>query len=380
MHHGIRKLLLLGAGRAHLLVLSRLAQQHPGNLDVVLITPFPYHTGQGSLTGFVTGQHTADEGRVPLEPLVRAAGVRWLQGRCTGLDAEARQVQIAAAGGASGVPAVLGYDLLSIDTGLVPDRPWLDATMPGATHHALHLSPLEAFVALWPQVMALAQRQPVSLAVVGARAAGIELMFAAEQSVREHGQAGARFTLVTGGEEIGADLPPGVRQRVVQLLRQRGITVLQDSCVGMSEGEVHLGSGARLACDIPLLTQGLKPPAWLADSGLALGADGRVQVSPALQSTSHRQVFAAGAVAARTDGARTHLFAGRKLAGNLLAAHAGEPLQPLPGTRPQVGLLACGTSSGIASWGPFHLAGGWVWGWKDRIDRGFLEQHRVTRP
>jgi len=379
MHHGIKKLLLLGAGQAHLQVLARLARHHPGNLDVILLTPFAHHTGQGCLPGFMTGQHTADEGRVALEPLVRAASARWLQGRCTGLDVASRQVQVAATGGAQGVPATLGYDLLSIDTGTVPDRAWLDAEMPGANHHALHLSPMEAFVALWPQVMALAQQQAVSVAVVGAEADGIELVFAAEQGIREHGLPGARFTLITGGDEVGTDLPPGVRQRVLRQLRRRGITVLREACVGMSEAQVHLGNGARLACDVPLLAMGVRTPTWLPASGLALNESGQVSTGPTLQSTSHPQVFATGNVAARVDGAPGDMHAGAALAHNLLAAHEGSALRALPPSRPRMALLACGTGHAIASWGPLTLAGGWVWGWKDRIDRGFLEQHRVTR-
>lgn len=379
MHHGIKKLLLLGAGQAHLQVLARLARHHPGNLDVILLTPFAHHTGQGCLPGFMTGQHTADEGRVALEPLVRAASARWLQGRCTGLDVASRQVQVAATGGAQGVPATLGYDLLSIDTGTVPDRAWLDAEMPGANHHALHLSPMEAFVALWPQVMALAQQQAVSVAVVGAEADGIELVFAAEQGIREHGLPGARFTLITGGDEAGTDLPPGVRQRVLRQLRRRGITVLREACVGMSEGEVHLGNGARLACDVPLLAMGVRTPTWLPASGLALNESGQVLTGPTLQSTSHPQVFATGSVAARVDGTPSDMHTGTALAHNLLAAHEGTALRALPPARPRMALLACGTGHAIASWGPLTLAGGWVWGWKDRIDRGFLEQHRATR-
>ncbi|MDR7095126.1 FAD-dependent oxidoreductase [Hydrogenophaga laconesensis] len=379
MHHGIKKLVLLGAGQAHLQVLARLARHHPGNLDVILLTPFPHHTGHGCLPGFVTGQHTADEGRVALEPLVRAARARWLQGRCTGLDATAQQVQITPTGGAQGVPTTLGYDLLSIDIGTQPDRPWLDATMPGATHHALHLHPVEAFIALWPQVMAMAQKQAVSLAVVGAGADGIELVFAAAQGIREHGLPGSRFTLISGGEDIGPDLPAGVRQRVLAQLRHQGITVLREACVGMSEGEVLLGNGARLACDVPLLTMGMRPAAWLQGSGLALNDTGQVLVGPQLQSTSHAQVFATGGVSAQLDGTPGDMHAGTVLAYNLLAAHEGAPLRTLPSKRQRVALLACGTGHAIASWGPLCVGGRWVWEWKDRIDRGFLELHRVTR-
>ena len=381
MHHGIKKLLLLGAGHAHVEVLARLAQGRPGNLDVAVLTPYPHQTYSGMTPGFVAGHYSEDDCRIALEPLMRAAGARWVQGRCTGIDAEQRVVAVQAPAGAQGVPAALAYDLLSIDTGAVLDRARLDADMPGAATHALPIRPIEAFTTFWPQVMELAQKQAVSLAVVGAGAGGIELVFAAEQAIRLHGHPGARFTLVTGGPDVAADYPPGVQRRVGRQLRRRGITVLREACVGVSDGELHLGNGARLACDVPLLAIGTHAPGWLQGSGLDLSASGHVQVNPFQQSTSHANVFAAGDVAHRVDQAhpRSGVYAvraGPPLAHNLLAAHEGLPLKPHLPPRHSLNLLSCGTGHAIASYGPLHLEGGWVWAWKDRIDQGFMARYR----
>jgi NADH dehydrogenase FAD-containing subunit len=380
MHHGIKKLLLLGAGQAHLEVLASLGRHRPGNLDVTLLTPYAHQTCNGMTSGFVAGHHSADDGRIPLEPLVRGAGARWVQGRCSGIDTAAQTVQITTAQGAAPAPALLQYDLLSIDTGTVLDRTRLEAEMPGAATHALPLRPIEAFTALWPQVMAFAQSQAVSLAVVGAEADGIELVFAAEQGIRAHGMPGARFTLITGGTEVGSTLPAGVRQRVLRQLKRRGITVLREVCTGIREGEVHLGNGARLACDVPLLAIGAHPPAWLQGSGLALSDDGRVLVNACHQSTSHANVFAAGELAHRADLPPTagglHAARASPLAHNLLAAHEGQALQAHHPRRHRLTLLSCGVGHAIASIGPLHAEGGWAWWWKNRIDRGFVTRYR----
>lgn len=381
MHHGIKKLLLLGAGHAHVHVLAQLAEHHPGDLDVTVLTPFAHQTYSGMTPGFVAGRYSEEDCRIALEPLVRAAGARWLQGRCSGLDAAAQTVQVSPAQGAPAMPATLGYDLLSIDTGAVIDRARLEADMPGATTHALAIRPIEAFTTLWPQVMELARRQPVSLAVVGAGAGGIELVFAAEQAIRLHGMPGARFTLVTGGPEVAANYTPGVQRRVLRQLKRRGITVLREACTGITEGEVHLGNGARLACDVPLLAIGTHAPAWLRDSGLALSDEGHVLVNACQQSTRHANVFAAGDVASRTDlpHPKSGVYAvraGPPLAHNLLAAHAGQPLQAHAPPKHTLNLLSCGTGHAIASYGPLHAEGGWAWKWKDRIDRGFVTRYR----
>jgi hypothetical protein len=41
-------------------------------------------------------------------------------------------------------------------------------------------------------------------------------------------------------------------------------------------------------------------------------------------------------------------------------------------------LLSLGERKAIAAWGPLVAQGGWVWRWKDRIDRGFMARHGVA--
>lgn len=383
MHHGIKKLLLLGAGPAHLQVLARLAQNRPADLDVTVLTPHPHHTHSGMVPGLVAGRYRAEDGQIPLEPLVKAAGARWLQGRCAALDADRQTVAVGPSSKGQAGPSELPYHLLSIDTGAVFDRTRLEADMPGASTHALMLHPVEVFAALWPQVRERAVVRPLSIAVVGAGAAGLELLFAAEQCLRLHGAAGARFTLITGGTEPAADHPGGVQRRVLRRLKALGITVLRDTCVGMGPGVVRLGGGAELACDLPLLAIGTHAPAWLPGSGLALCEAGRLLVNPCQQSSSHPNVFAAGDVATRADAPHARngvhaVRAGPTLAANLLAAHEGSALKPHHPPKHTLNLLSCGAGHAIASWGPLHAEGAWAWAWKDRIDRAFVAGH--TRP
>lgn len=383
MHHGIKKLLLLGAGHAHVHVLARLAEQHPADLDVTVLTPYDFQTYSGMTPGFVAGHYSETECQIPLAPLLKAAGARWVAGRCVGLDAGARRVRVAAhPNSPASVPAELSYDLLSIDTGAVLNRQRLEADMPGAAEHALMVRPIEAFARLWPDVVVLARRQPVSLAVIGAGAAGIELLLAMRQRLQAEGLTGSRFSLVTGGGEAGGNYPAGVRRRILRQLKQQGVTVLREACVGIEAGRLHLASGATLACDVPILAIGTHAPAWLQDSGLALSDSGHVLVNPFQQSTSHPEVFAAGDVSSRAD--RPHprsgvyaVRAGPPLADNLLAAHRGQALKPHHPPVNTLNLLSCGAGHAIASWGPLHAEGAWAWRWKDRIDRAFMAKYTL---
>ena len=387
MHHGIKKLVLLGAGHAHVHVLAQLARHRPADLDVTVISPYPFQTYSGMTPGLVAGHYSAKDCQIPLAPLVKAAGAKWIQARCSGIDAGEQRVRLSPTGKSQTPgdipPPDLPYHLLSIDTGAVIDRERLEADMPGASAHALIVRPIEVFATLWPKVLELAQSQPVSIAVIGAGAAGIELLFAAEQRLRALGASGIRFTLITGGGEVAANYTPGVRKRVLRHLKRRGITVLRDTCVSMDKERVLLGSGAQLACDVPLLAIGTHAPAWLQDSGLALSETGHVLVNAFQQSPSHPNVFAAGDVSTRAD--KPHpksgvyaVRAGPPLANNLLAAHEGNDLKPHHPPANTLNLLSCGAGHAIASWGPLHAEGAWAWRWKDRIDRAFMAKYRMA--
>jgi pyridine nucleotide-disulfide oxidoreductase family protein len=379
MQSGIRRLILLGAGHAHLHVLARLAEYHPADLQVTLISPHDAQTYSGMVPGLVAGRYGPADVQIPLAPLVQSGRLRWLVGRCTGIDAANARVHWAPTAG--GEIKTLEHDLLSIDTGAVlrPER--LEADMPGARTHGLPLRPMENFTTLWPEVVALARERPISLAVIGAGAGGIETVFAAAERLRREGVPGATFTLVTGGAPVGANYRTGVRQRVLRRLKRAGIHVLREACVGIDAQGVHLANGAVLRCDVPLLAIGTHAPAWLQGSGLALCSEGHVLVNRYQQSTSHANVFAAGDVATRDDWAhpRSGVYAvraGPALAHNLFAALSGQPLKPHHPPRNTLNLLSCGTGHAIASWGPLHTEGAWVWRWKDRIDQRFVRQYR----
>ena len=127
-----------------------------------------------------------------------------------------------------------------------------------------------------------------------------------------------------------------------------------------------------------LLVTGAGAPAWLAGSGLALDRDGFVRVAQNLQSVSHPTVFAAGDVAAyahpRPKSGVFAVRAGPPLADNLRRAANGEALSEWQPQKRALYLVATGGRHALGAWGPFGWWGGWVWHWKDRIDRAFMRR------
>lgn len=372
----MKRLLLLGGGHAHVHVLQALAREPLPATEVCLLSPYTRQMYSGMVPGLVAGHYRAEDCAIALTPLAQAARVHSIQGAAVAIQAAQREVHLASG-------EVLSYDLLSVDTGAVMDR----KRVPGASEHGLFVRPIEAFVQLLDGLWALAQRRVLNVVVVGGGAAGVELALALQyrlnelgkpqrQTVAEH----ARVALVTGGDVPLAGYAPGVIRRAADVLARQRITVFRDTCAAIEAGHLVLGSGARLACDAPVLATGAEAPAWLAGSGLALDPRGFVRTGATLQSTSHTDVFAVGDVASRSDAphAKSGVYAvraGPPLALNLRRHLAGGALLPHAAQTRTLNLLSCGQRSAIVSWGPLHAQGRWAWWWKDHIDRAFVARY-----
>ena len=373
---GLKHLVLLGAGHAHVHVLQGLGLSRSADLRITVIAPYPRQLYSGMVPGFVAGHYDLDQCVIPLTGLLSRCGAHYIENSAVALDADAKTVTLASG-------EVVAWDWLSLNTGPVMDREKINAQMPGAKEHALFVRPIESFGQLWPQVAALGRSRPIHLAVVGAGAAGLELAMAAAHLLQGSSYPpGGRVSLVTGGPPPAQNYPTGVRCRVVNALKRLQITVLPDACVGMAAGEILLSGGARLACDAPLLAVGAQAPGWLAGSGLTLDDAGFVAVNSYQQSASHPNVFAAGDVASRQDvpHPRSGVYAvraGPPLLANLRAAWQGLPMQTYQPASRTLNLISCGGRYAIAAWGRWHVEGRWVWRLKDQIDRGFVARYAL---
>jgi pyridine nucleotide-disulfide oxidoreductase family protein len=362
----VKHLLLLGGGHAHVHVLKALAAQPmPGSL-VTLITPHDDLLYSGMVPGWVAGHYQLEECAIPLRPLARAAGADFELGVACGIDTVSRHVQLADG-------REVRYDVLSLDTGPVMDR---DA-LPGAREHGVFVRPIEHFTKLWDSIVLLAGERSLCIVVIGGGAAGVELAMAVQYRLGER----ARVSLVTGGGAPLVDHPRGAQIRAQRALRRLNITEFDDVCVEVTATQVVLRSGARLACDAPIVAIGTSAPRWLAQSGLALDEHGFVATGPTLQSISHPQVFGAGDVASRADAVlpKSGVYAvraGLPLALNLRRFIAAGEVQPYHPKPKALNLLSCGRRYAIASWGSVAFGGRWVWYWKDHIDRTFVQGFR----
>jgi selenide,water dikinase len=175
---------------------------------------------------------------------------------------------------------------------------------------------------------------------------------------------------------------PGVRRRLVRVLRDRGVAChLRRRVSEIHAGSARLSDGSSVPADYAIWATGAGAPMWLREAGLATDPSGFVVVDETLQSRSHPEVFAAGDVATmeRHRRPKSGVYAVRQgppLAANLRRMLAGTRLEGYLPQRIALALISTGDRHAIASWGLLSWEGDWVWRWKDRIDRRFMAQYR----
>jgi len=341
------RLLLWGAGPAHLRVLESLRKKPIPNAEITLLTQHAQVFQSRRLAGYIANKYRLGQCLTDVEPLLKGTGVRWAGRQGRAMDAASRTLLL-------DDRQVLDYDVLSINIGAQPFREAVERAMPGAREHALFVPPLEGFVDLWPKVCDLGRSRALRIAVVGHCSVGFELALAVRQRLPH-----AAVTWIPAPQDSAHDDADGVVRRMRAILRTQRVTVIYDPVAAISHDDVILASGARLACDVPLLVLSQATPAWLQDSGLLGSADsahslGQHIMTDAYQrSTSHPEVFFV-----QQDSA--------VLAQNVRAVlqPGSSPMRPIPPTPAQ--FFYAGSAHALASWRGRCVQGRWV-GWLKQL-------------
>ncbi|MXY25238.1 MAG: selenide, water dikinase SelD [Acidobacteria bacterium] len=386
----LKDLVLVGGGHTHVIVLRRFGMRPIPGVRITLIARDLHAPYSGMLPGLIAGHYTFDDAHIDLAPLARFANARLFHDEAVGLDLDARAVIC------RDRPPV-PYDLLSIDVGITPS-----VNVEGVADHAVPVKPIGGLVARWERLAARvrASEGPLRIAVVGAGAAGVELTLAIQHALSN----GERETGAATGASAGAPTPSEAsfhlfgaepvilpthgawaRRRFERVLAKRGVELHVGSRVirvaAATPGAVRLHTedgGAFEAHEVIWATEAA-PPAWPARAGLAVDGRGFIEVDATLRSTSHPQVFAAGDVASVAGHRREKagVFAVRQgppLEANLRRALEGDPIREFHPQRKFLSLISTGNRYAVASRGRLSLEGAWVWRWKDRIDRHFMQR------
>jgi selenide,water dikinase len=369
----VKRLLLAGGGHSHVEVVRRFGLEPLRGAEIVLVNPGRHAAYSGMLPGLIAGHYEFPDCHIDLEALCRSTAVTFRQAKVTALDL-ARNRALLEDGGE------LSFDWLSLDVGSVPGTG--GATAP--VGRTLPVKPVPALLEGLDKLLAAARLASQNVVIVGGGAGGVELALAVHHRLHGRGHPETRVSLVTDAPMILPSHPPAARRIFGRVLAARGIRLSCDSrAAETAAGALRLENGTQLAADWILWATSAAAASWLAASGLATDARGFVLVNDALQSVSHANVFATGDCASLGIRSlpKSGVYAVRQgppLAANLRSALAGKSLIRYTPQRHALSLISTGDRNAVACWGPFVLEGGWLWRWKDRIDRRFVARYRGT--
>jgi len=351
----LQDLVLLGGGHSHVQVLKAFGMRPLAGVRLTIVCREPLTPYSGMLPGHVAGFYDWRETHIDLGPLARFAGARLIADEVTGLEPDLGQVRLRD-------HPPLRYDLLSINTGAVPEQP---------VAHGIPVKPIGRFLPQWRAVLD-GLRPGTSVGLVGGGAGGVELALAMRRVL----PTDTRVKLFT--EQVLPGSPAGLQARVLGALARAGVELARDfRVVDAGPCYVRAADGREAEVEHLFWVTRVAAPDWPREAGLGVDADGFVVVDRYLRSASHPDIFAAGDIAALAGQPRPKagvfaVRAGVVLAENLRRAVLGTPLRPFRAQRRFLALIGTGDGRAIANRGRWVAEGAWVWRWKDRIDRRFM--------
>jgi selenide,water dikinase len=379
----LRDIVLVGGGHSHVGVLKSFGMRPQPGVRITLICTDMHTPYSGMLPGYVAGHYDYDEVHIDLSRLAVFAGARLYRDEVVGLDRINKKVLC------RNRPPV-PYDQLSINIGSTPQL----AQVPGATENAVAVKPIQRFNDRWLALLHRVKHRPGKwiIAVVGAGAGGVELLLAMQFRLRNELLALGRnpvdlvFHLFTNSATILPTHNSGVRRRFDAVLGARGVVVHRNAAVTeVFAGCLQTAIGEALAADEIIWVTSAGGAPWLRDTGLALDANGFINVTDTLQTVTDADVFAAGDIANMIHHPleKAGVFAVRQgppLTTNLRLAVKGAPLVAYRPQRSWLALISTGDKYAVASRGWLGFAGSAVWQWKDWIDRRFMRKFQVLTP
>ena len=363
----LKDLVLIGGGHSHVAVIKSFGMKPMPGVRLTIISRDVHTPYSGMLPGYVAGHYQFDEVHIDLRPLAQFAGARLYHDEALRIDPANKTVIC------KGRPAV-PYDVLSINIGSTPRI----GNISGATEFAVAVKPISLFVDRWKQLLdrVVAQAGPHRICVVGAGAAGVELIlsiqFRLKKMLEELGRNSEELSyhLVSKSKQIMPSFPYTVAKQFDAILDERGVIVHRGvEATEAKDGTLILSNGDRLEADETLFVTAASAAPWLAESGFDVDQHGFVKVNDTLEVLSQPNIFAAGDVAAVVNHSRPKagVFAvrqGKPLANNLRRVLLQKQPKSFSPQSSFLSLISSGDKYAVASKGIFTISGRLIWSWK----------------
>ena len=360
----LRRLVLVGAGRANLDLLRAFSRSLVRGLEIVLVTPDGEVFDPSMTSGLLRGAYDLADARIDVAAVAARAGARVVHASPDLLSAEARVVE---AGGER-----LTFDVCVIDELGAPTG----AGLPGVVAHTIPLRP----TSILGEVRRVLEERlaesggPISCTVVGGGTIGVECAFYLQRLLRARAGGGV-VTIVDATPDILADAEP-CREVARHALERAGVCfALGAAVVEVRADRVVLASGASLPTDLTIWATGGAPTPLILASGLPHDAGGRLLVDERLRARDGAPIWAAGDCAAATGSAADSQMQRALLEREIRRQFGAAPRRPRGGLT-RLCVLDTGDGRAILRWRALTMRSRLAARIKRRLDRRFVTRMR----
>nr|WP_299154551.1 FAD-dependent oxidoreductase [uncultured Tateyamaria sp.] len=358
-----KKVVLVGGGHTHALVLHVLKRDPLRNVDLTVINPGKTAPYSGMLPGFVAGHYQRDDLDIDLQELADRVGATLIDGRAVGMDVDEGHVILQD-------KTRLPYDLASVDVGITSHM----KALPGFAENGIPAKPLAEFASRWDTYRSA--EGPKNAAIIGGGIAGAEIAMAMAFALRNDPND-VSIKLLDRSQILSHNSKTA--QRLVrQALLRNSVELLEGANVAeVTPSSVVFTDGTSIDANFVVGAAGATPHDWVRNTGLHL-KNGFIEVDATLQ-TSAPGVFAVGDCAHMSFDPRPKagVFAVRQapvLTANLHLSLSGGALRTYQPQSDYLKLVSLGGKHAFGEKTGYGFSGHLMWRLKDKIDRDFMRQ------
>ncbi|QJT11156.1 pyridine nucleotide-disulfide oxidoreductase [Oceanidesulfovibrio marinus] len=280
-----KRLVLLGAGHAHLPILARLPKLIEAGVQVTVVGPAPFHYYSGMAPGLLSGRYALKEARFPMRCIVELAGGEFLEDTVTIIRATRRELVLASG-------ATLPYDVASFNIGSeIVSLPGMDA---GPA--VFKVKPIQNVNRLHDMVVRMfAEQETVRVVVVGGGPAGVEMSGNLVTLAQRNDASKLLDLTLIAGSKVLHNAPAAARRIAANALHAHGVAIMEGERAEEITAEgVRTDSGRVHPANIVVLALGTSAPSVFKDSGLPVGSDGGLEVDDHLRCPDFPELLGGG--------------------------------------------------------------------------------------
>jgi pyridine nucleotide-disulfide oxidoreductase family protein len=373
-----KKLVLIGGGHSHVIVLRLLGKNPLPGLHLTLITPDEYTPYSGMLPGHIAGFYNYSECHIDLQKLSKFANTQLYLNQVVGLDLKNHKVLCAD-------NTAVDFDILSIDIGSTPAK----LSVSGAAEYTIAAKPVKLLLEHWyklQEMVAKNLQKPLSISIIGGGAGGVELALSMLAGLQKLELENLEINLFQRTCELMPKHHPSVQRIMQEILIKKGVKLHLGESVSQvvptidHQLKIKSDSGLMINCDQAFWVTQASAADWVQNSGIATDERGFILVDNNLKSVTHPHIFAAGDIATMANYhlPKAGVFAvrqGKPLYKNLRRTVLGKSLKSYKPQTEYLSLIGTGDGKALANRGNFTLPPHQLlWYWKDYIDRQFMAQ------